>query len=475
MAPKHKRAHTFTNDVLGELDAVALATLIKNKELSATEVVAAAVERARAIDPIIHAVTTSLYDVGLAAAEQPGDGFFAGVPTFFKDLTLIKGMKTYYGSEAFANAKPSKKTDPIAKQILAQGFINLGSSSMPEFGFTCSTEFPHQDATANPWNIGHSAGGSSGGAAALVAAGVVPIAHAADGGGSTRIPAACCGLVGLKPTRGRLLRSSLFNTQAVDIAIDGVVTRTVRDTAHFYAEAEKYHHNKKLQPIGLVAGPSKRTYKIGYTGELAQGFPADAANMQVLNQTVALLEQMGHTVKFIKVPAAERFSEDFINLWAMSAFYVRYFGRQMFGPTFNPQKLTKMTVGLSKHHARNIWRTPFFVYRLRQSYYHYRQLFKDADMDLMLTPAVSHPSPKLGYFGMDLEFDEMFPRMAGWVNFTPYANATGAPSISLPLGHDPVNDLPIGMLLWANHGEEKLLLDIAYQLEQAQPWRKITE
>ena len=159
------------------------------------------------VDPRLNAIVTDCYDKGLESANGSKAGYFAGIPTFIKDLTLVEGIPTYFGSEAFATAKPATKTDPIAKQIFAQGFVNLGTSSLPEFGFTCSTEFENQPDTCNPWNTRHTAGGSSGGAAALVAAGVVPLAHSADGGGSTRIPAACCGVIGLKPSRGRLLKS----------------------------------------------------------------------------------------------------------------------------------------------------------------------------------------------------------------------------------------------------------------------------
>ena len=203
---------------------------------------------------------------------------------FIKDLTLVEGMPTYFGTAALHKVAPTTKTDPIAKQIFDQGFIHLGNSSLPEFGFTCTTEFPDQAPTCNPWNLGYSVGGSSGGAAALVAAGVVPIAHTADGGGSTRIPAACCGLVGLKGSRGRLLKSSAFEKGAVDIAIDGVVTRSVRDTAYFYAEAEKYYHNPKLPKIGLVEGASKRKFKIGFTGEGSKGNRANDIMQQKLDR-----------------------------------------------------------------------------------------------------------------------------------------------------------------------------------------------
>lgn len=470
-----KRVHAFTNDVLGELDAVALAELIRTKQLHPREVVAASIERAKTVNPILKAVVTDNFERGLEAANEEKKGFFNGIPTFIKDMTYVEGIPTRFGSKAFENAKPAKKTDPIAKQIFAQGFVNLGTSSMPEFGFTCSTEFEHQEDTRNPWNTGHTPGGSSGGAAALVAAGVVPVAHAADGGGSTRIPSACCGVVGLKPTRGRLLRTSMFNTQLVDIAIDGVITRSVRDTAHFYAEAEKYYKNRKLPPVGLVEGPSKKTYTIGFSGDSVGGMKADAASMKALHETAELLESMGHTVKPVKPPIADQFLDDFIDLWALNAFYCHRFGKLMFGPDFEPKKVSKLTKGLSEHHLKNIHRTPFFVHRLNRSLHHHKTMYRKMDVDFFLTPTLAHAAPELGYMAMDLEFEELFPRIVKWACFSPYGNASGGPSISLPLGHEEEKGLPIGMLLWANHGQENLLLDLAYQLEEAKPWRKINE
>lgn len=468
-----KRVHSFTNDVLSDLDGVAIADLIKKKEVTAQEVTEAVIARANRVNPTLNAIVDERYESARLTAQQPTEGFFAGLPTYFKDLTFFEGHKTYFGAAAFTNPKPSKVTDPIAKQILAQGFTNLGTTTLPEFGLACSTEFPDTKPTTNPWNTAHTAGGSSGGAGALVAAGVVPIAHSADGGGSTRIPASCCGLVGLKATRGRLLASGLFKSQIVEIAIDGVVTRTVRDTAHFYAEAEKYYKNPKLKPMGLVQGPSNKKYKIGFTGDSVKDRSADAATKAILHQTATLLESMGHQVKEIDLPVKDQFSDDFINLWGMSGFYLRYFGKLMFGGQYDPQKLTKMTKGLAKHHMSNFHRTPFFIYRLRKAYHDYQKMLTELDLDVILTPTLAHAPPELGYLGMNLEFEEMFPRMADWASFTPYANACGAPAISLPLGHDAQNDLPIGMMFGANHGEDDLLLDLAYQLEEAQPWKKI--
>ena len=470
-----KKVHSYTNDVLGDLDATALAELIRSKAVSAEEIVQASINRAKIINPQLNAIVTETFDKGMLDSKNLNDGFFAGIPTFIKDLTNVEGIKTFYGSESFRNAPISKKSDPIAKQIFAQGFVHLGNSTLPEFGFTCSTEFPDSEDTKNPWNTDYSCGGSSGGAAALVASGVVPIAHSADGGGSTRIPASACGLVGLKASRGRLLCSELFQTQIIDIAIDGVITRSVRDTARFYAEAEKYYKNPKLQAIGLVEGPSKKTYKIGFTNLSIKGRTGDAPTEAVLHKTAKLLESLGHKVEMVELNVPDQFEDDFVYMWGMLAFATKHFGKPMFGMHYDSNKMTNFMHGLARTYPKNIWRTPGFLYRLNRTYREYADLFARLNLDLILTPTMAHTTPKLGHLAMELEFDEMFPRMSDWACFTPYANASGGPSISLPMGEDPASNMPIGMMLWANHGREDLLLDISYQLEEAQPWKKITE
>lgn len=467
-----KNKHSFTNDALGTLDATAIAQLIKNKELKASEVVAAAIARAKAINPELNAIVTDNYEAGLASADNINSGFFQGIPTFIKDMTLVEGLPTYFGSEAFAKAKPSKKTDKIVKQMFAQGFVNLGMSSLPEFGFTCTTEFANQDPTRNPWNLNHSTGGSSGGAAALVAAGVVPIAHTADGGGSTRIPASACGLVGLKPQRGRILASSMLETQLVEIAIDGIVSRTVRDTANFYAEAEKYFKNKKLPAIGLIEGPSNKKYKIGFSRNSVKDFKADDKSYEVLKQTAKLLESLGHKVKEIKMPVPDQFHEDFVNLWTMQGFLVDKFGGLMF-KDYDQKGLSQLTTGLTTMYKKNMLKTPFFIRRLKKSYYDYEKFLKELDVDFILTPTVASSAPEIGKMGINKDFEEMFAHVMEWACFTPYANACGCPAISLPVGHDLEKNLPIGMMLWSNHGMEKDLLDISFQIEAAQPFRQI--
>lgn len=476
MSGEGKKAHAFTDDALGELDAVGIAERIRKKEISAHEAVEAGISRAQAVNPRINAIVTELYDRAKAQAGTIDKGPFAGVPMFLKDMLLVKGVAVHHGTSAFSSPPAaSTTTDPIVKQIFAQGFVNLGMSTMPEFGFTASTEFPNGDATRNPWNTDHSAGGSSGGSAALVAAGVVPIAHAADGGGSIRIPAGACGLVGLKASRGRLLQASKFKRQPVSIAIDGIVSRSVRDTAQFYAEAEKYYQNKRLPAIGSIEGPSDRKYRIGFTGLSVKGMGSDEATMHGLQQTAKLLASLGHDIVPFDLPVKDRFVDDFANLWSVGGFYFQQYGKKVFGETYEPSEVSGLTAGLADHFRQNKAKTVASIVRLRSSFRHYRRMFNRSKLDLILTPTTAHVPPAIGYLSMTLPYEELFERIQKWACFTPYHNATGGPSISLPVQHYADVNVPMGMMLSANLGQEAMLLDIAYQLEAAKPWKRIWE
>ncbi|MCW2832041.1 MAG: amidase, partial [Aeromicrobium sp.] len=221
------RVHAFRDDALGDLDSVGVAAAVAGGEVSAREVAEAAIARAALVNPTLNAIQLADFERALAAADRPASGLFSGVPTFVKDNTDVAGLPTDRGSLA-VRARPAVANAPFTDQFLSAGFTMLGKSTMPEFGFNASTEYETLPPTRNPWHTGYSAGASSGGAAALVASGVVPIAHANDGGGSIRIPAAACGLVGLKPTRDRVVPAVETARLPLDIISNGVVTRTVR-------------------------------------------------------------------------------------------------------------------------------------------------------------------------------------------------------------------------------------------------------
>lgn len=466
-------SHSFKEDVLGDLDAMEIAALIASKHVAPAEILAAAIQRSKQVAPAIHALVDECYERAVVSTPTNTTAPFAGVPTFIKDLCDVAGMHTRYGSAAFSQVKPAKRNDPLIDQFIDLGFVILGKSTTPEFGLICSAEPAPElgEPTCNPWNTERSAGGSSSGAAALVAAGVVPIAHAADGGGSIRIPASACGLVGLKPSRGRVYPAKLFKTQLVRIATDGIVTRSVRDTAHFYSEIEKLYKNIKLEPIGTDIRPLSRNLRFGVVTEPPGGLSIDTATQQAIDETIGLLTSLGHEVETVQIPNADTIAEDTVHYWKMNAFLIKTLAGKPIDRSFDPSRMTPVTDGLAAQYKSSFLRSPGVLYRLRKLYSDYVEMFHS--IDILVTPCVNHVTPEIGYFSETLGCETLFGRVRNWAGFSAYANVTGGPSISLPLAHDTVTNLPIGVLFGANHGCDRLLLELAYQLEAAQPWRKI--
>lgn len=466
-----RTVNAFRDDALSRHDAVAVADLVRRGEISAREAVSAAIERCQLVNPEIAAVAEEDFERArnlASSADVETSGPFFGVPTFIKDLTPVAGLTTRFGSHAFDRAVPATKNGLLVQQMFDMGLINLGTSTLPEFGFTPSAEFPDGPPTRNPWNLDRSAGGSSGGAAALVASGVVPMAHAADGGGSIRIPASCCGLVGLKSSRGRLIQASDAKRMPVNIVVEGVLTRSVRDTALFFAEAERRYRNPRLAPVGLVDQPVKRSLRIGTILHSPTGAVVDEPTRRTFDETTDLLTSLGHEVFPIPVPVDEQFVKDFSHLYATLGFLVDRLGRLLFGPTYDRAALTELTKGLSREFAAHPWRTPGAVWRLRRSAFVYEEAFKN--LDVVLSPVVAQVPPAIGHLGMHLPYDILFPRVIDWASYSAYCNATGGPSASLPLGHDGDTNCPIGMMFSAALGQERLLLELAFQLEAARPW-----
>ena len=420
----------------------------------ADEVTAAAIARARTANEHLNAV------VDWVPAQTPTAGPFAGVPSFIKDNEDVVGVPSRQGSRAVP-ANPAAQSSDFVAQFMQLGFTVLGKSSMPEFGLTATTEPLLGGPTRNPWNIGHSCGGSSGGSAALVASGVVPIAHANDGGGSIRIPAACCGLVGLKPTRGRLANRQGLDRLPVAISTQGVLTRTVRDTALFYAEIEKMHH--PLPPIGHVTGPAGRRLRIAVVRDGLAGRPVDPEVRGVVERAALACEHVGHVVEWIDYPFDEQFGRDFLRYWAFLAFAIEYGGRSMFGGGFDPRQLEPLTVGLSAFFRSIAVTLPATLRRLRNFEQVYERVI--APYDILLSPVLAHPAPPIGHLGADLDFETHLIRLLRYVPFTAIENVSGAPAISMPLGMSATG-LPIGVQAAARSGQDAMLLELAYELEQ---------
>lgn len=459
--------HAF-DDELARLDATATAEKIRTGELTSAEVVTAAIARAERLEPELNAIVTADFERARQLAVRWSAGAFAGVPTFIKDLIDVAGLPTRMGCEGLSEAGPKAKSSPIAQQFLDMGMICLGKSQMPEFGLTSSAEFPTWKPTRNPWNLDHSTGGSSSGAAALVAAGIVPIAHTADGGGSTRLPAACCGLVGLKPTLARLLPSPAEKVLPLRVVVDGVVSRTVRDTALYYAEAEKQYCNPRLPRLGHVTEPLRRRLRVGAAIQLPVGGPIDEATRRTFEETVALLEGLGHTVRPVTIPVTGELRDDFRRYFGFLGFLLTRGGRLLFDRSFDFNRLTPYNIGLSAVFRREFLQLPAGVRRLRHARMLYASMFEQ--IDVLLTPVSTTVAPPIGHLSVTEPFDVMFPRLADWIGITPVANVSGAPALSLPLGHDPATNLPVGMMFGAARGNDRLLLELALELEQARPF-----
>ncbi|MEU6583863.1 amidase [Nocardia sp. NPDC046763] len=462
------RVHAFSDDALGEHDGVAIAALIRSGQLSAAEVAKAARERVAQVDPVLHAVVVEA-DPPLVSGDR--EALLYGVPTFVKDNTDVAGLPTQHGSAAW-RARPAKAHGPFAKQFLGTGVTVLGKSTLPEFGLNATTEFVDAEPTRNPWDTEVSSGASSGGSAALVAAGAVPIAHGNDGGGSIRIPAACCGLVGLKPTRGRHIDGPQARSMPINLVSEGVLTRTVRDTATYFAAAERFWRNPTLLPIGLVEGPAQRRLRIGLLSDPITGATLDPQIRAVLDDTVTLLEGLGHEVRPIPYPVDRGFAEDFATYWAMLAFLGSLTGKLSFGRSFDPARLDPFTRGLAARFRGSALRSPAVLHRLSRLRHAYAASFHD--VELVVSPVLASLTPRLGYLSPDQAFDEVFGRLLDYVTYTPFANVTGAPALSLPMGASE-SGLPIGVMFSALHGDERTLLELAYALESARPFRRIQQ
>lgn len=461
--------HGFTDDALGTLDAVGVAAALRAGEVSRSEVIDAAIARTGRVDPSLDAVQMTCFD--RAASTPETAGVFAGVPAFVKDNTDIAGLPSCHGSAAFT-PHPATVTSGPGAQFLHSGVIVLGKSTLPEFGLTASTEFTHRAPTRNPWNPEYSAGASSGGSAALVAAGVVPIAHANDGGGSIRIPAAANGLVGLKTTRNRLLDQPGARNLPVHLVAEGVLTRSVRDTAHYLAAVEQFSANPKLEPVGLVAGPSARRLRIGLIAADILGRPVHADNGAVLASAAKVLEGLGHEIIEMRLDVDPRFVEDFKRYWAVMAGAMALSFRLGHRGYFDPGKLDPFTTGLIGLAKRNPLGVAASTWRLRGGVAAYDKHF--ADVDVLLTPVLSHPAPRIGELAPGQPFDALFTKLADYVGFTPLNNVGGGPGISLPHGLLP-SGLPGSVQFAARRGDERTLLDLAYQLEAASPFPRIID
>jgi amidase len=458
------RAFAAAPSPLTALDAIAQAQAIAKGEVTALEVLDAAIAQIERLNPQLNAVVTTDFD---RARDRARDGKlqgpFAGVPYLLKDLTDVAGLRTTKGCRAMLT-NIATTTDKYAQACIDAGMNVLGKSNTPEFGMSCTTESLALGPCYNPWNPKRSAGGSSGGAAAAVAVGMAPIAQGSDSGGSIRIPASCCGVFGLKPSRGRLIGS----TDVYGFGSRGVLSRSVRDTAHALAVTERSQPAPGLKPVGLVSGPSKRRLTIGLYLKGENGAEPTAEVADAVLATARLCEELGHDVKMSKIRFDVSVSEDYHVIGSRRstetiADLEKKLGRKVTLQDVEPPLLA------SAAHYRDGWDAKFDDANRRVQQVSAEINEQMQQYDVVLSPVLRTAPPLTGEFSPFVPFDVLVERMISYVAYTVVFNVTGMPAMSVPLAWN-AQGLPIGSQFAARYGDERTLLELAYQLEEARPW-----
>jgi amidase len=459
-----------------DYDGVGLAELVERRDVTPAELVEAAIERVERHNGKLNAVVYKAYDDARAAATDAlPDGPFKGVPFLIKDLGVpVAGWPRTSGSH-FMRDFADEADGSLAARYRASGAVFLGKTNSPEFGITGTTESARLRPCRNPWNADHISGGSSGGSASAVAAGIVPLAHASDGLGSIRIPAACCGLVGLKVTRDR--NPVLPDDNAYGNAVDHVVSRTVRDSA-----AMLDHTGVPIPGSAYPAPPKQRPYvdeitrspgrlKIAYSSDTPSGQAVDPEVRAALEAAADLLRQLGHEVveKSLGLDWRAFYREigraGASNFAADVARWIERLGREPEEDEFEPLTWASYRAGLKVTGPqalqsmidRRLWGrriNEFFM-----------------DVDVYLTPVMGMPAPPVGWIDpVLLDPREVNRRQAQAFPFTPPFNVSGQPSMSLPLAMS-ASGLPIGMMFTARYADEATLFRLAGQLEKEAPWK----
>ena len=462
---------SLTLDEYRERDAVGLRELIAADEVTAAEVETVARETLDAANGAVNGLAAPPFDPALDA--DP-DGPLAGVPFLIKDFgPMAEGAPFYCGSRALGDGVVARRDSDLMTRIRAAGLVTLGLTTCPELAISFSTEPRRTGPTRNPWDLDRGVGGSSGGAAALVAAGAVPIAHGSDGAGSIRIPASCCGLVGLKPSRGRTPSGPEVGDPLFGLSHPFALTRTVRDTAHFLdaahgpAVGEKYFAPPPSRPYARELGDDPGPLRVALTTQAWSGTAVDPEVAAAAAGVARMLERLGHTVDH-GTPAVDW---DAV-LQVMHAGLIAAAEPFLTAPRRPPaSRLEAMSDRvLAEAEA-------FSALDLLAAFDAQNRVTRAVGAfftthELLITPTLAQlPAPH-----GTLNYDDPDHTPASWHRalfeygpFTAVFNISGQPAISLPLGHSN-GGLPIGVQLVAPYGREDLLLRIAAQLEDALPW-----
>ncbi|MGD0625246.1 MAG: amidase [Thermodesulfobacteriota bacterium] len=464
-------------DEFTSLDAMALAELVRRKQVKPIELVDAAIELIERLNPTLNAVVTPMYEQArIAAAGKLPDGPFTGVPFLIKDLgAVFGGVRMTMGSSVMRNFVPDHDNELVSR-LKRAGLIILGKTNTPEFGILPTTE-PHLfGPTHNPWDLGRTTGGSSGGSAAAVAARLAPMAHASDGGGSIRIPASCCGILGLKPTRARNPLGPDFGDIFGGLVVDHAVTRSVRDCAALLDATagpdvgDPYWAPPPVRPFLQEVGVDPGRLRIAFTTEAPTGVKVHGDCVSAVRDAAALCASLGHeVVEAAPSVNAEWVTRSFMVLWSSGfAWTIDGIGL-VIGRTLTPDQFEPLTWGLyemgRQQSASAYLLSLTFLQRIARDIARFFLKY-----DVLLTPTLSDPPVPLGTFDSPPE-DPLrgLRRAEAFAPFTPICNATGQPAMSVPLYWN-ADGLPVGTHFIGRFGDEATLFRLAAQLEAARPW-----
>ncbi len=452
---------------LAFLPAVEQARLVRNGKASSLELVEHYLERIAQLDPQLNSFVTVRSEEAIADARAadaaPSEAPFHGVPIAVKDLTATAGIRTTYSSRAYADYVPDFDT-AVVRRLREAGFVILGKTNTPEFGTTAFTESALNGVTRNPWNPERTPGGSSGGAAAALAAGLLPVAHGSDGGGSIRIPASCCGIFGLKPSRGRVSAAPFTSLEGLSTA--GPLSRSVEDAAALldvlagYEPGDPWWAPPPERPFAEEVGAPPGRLRIAVTSTPPVQTPVDPECVAALISAAELLAELGHQV----VEATPSWTEPDLSLTFIAVWQV--------GPALHPvddlSQLTPLNRGLvesarvhsAADYARAVVRLQAIARRTAAFW---------SEFDVVLTPTLALPPVPIGWQEAVEGAIEQLLRSTVFTPFTAIANLTGLPAISLPLHWSP-EGLPIGVQAIGPPAGDALLLRLAAQVEEARPW-----
>jgi amidase len=450
--------------------ALEQARLIREGEVSSTDLVELSLDRIERIDPELNAFVTVCAEQALAEARAlDGGGLsegapFRGVPIAVKDLTATAGIRTTYSSRAFADFVPDFDM-AVVRRLREAGFVVVGKTNTPEFGTTAFTESELNGATRNPWNLERTPGGSSGGAAAALAAGLVPVAHGSDGGGSIRIPASCCGLVGLKPSRGRV--SAAPFTSFEGLSTSAPLAHSIADAAALldvmagYETGDPWWTPTPERPFLEDVGVPPGRLRIATTSTPPIDVPVDPECVSALASAAALLTDLGHDVIERTPPWSEPdLALTFIGVWQVGPALHPVADLSLLTP-LNRELIEAARTTAAADYARAVVRLQLFARRVVAFW---------NEVDVVLTPTLALPPVPIGWqeHGVTGAVEQLL-RNTEFTPFTAVANVTGLPAISLPL-HWTDDGLPVGIQAIGPPAGDALLVRLAAQIEEARPW-----